>query len=354
MSQPIDIEQQSSHNIQDDLNETVVLNIGGKKFEVLPSTLYQYPSTLLGTIFHPNNRHLRRPDKKGEYFFDRNGKYFTSILEFYRTGKLVIPSDVPSEVFHEELKYFKIEFEDSTKAENEDDKIMKLPREQILSYAISLIHNTSKYDVKRGLYFLKKLREVEPTNYQYRYSSAYACYRLGYNKEGVEILEEILNTDPHNPQAKSLLTLFTDNRITNVRLGIIGGVLLVIGIYGFYKIRKWYKLAHSTNQIIANARVVAADLKSALAVSQISSTQEPAVQQAFTKAIEKVEAIAPKLIEKLDHKVDALVQTVKPTAISAPVTEAVTNVLQSSDIKPISSQVFLDAVNQSIPSVSKN
>lgn len=51
--------------------ERVVLNIGGNRFEVSRSTLTKYPKTLLGNMFLVKNKHLRKPDKKGEYFFDR-------------------------------------------------------------------------------------------------------------------------------------------------------------------------------------------------------------------------------------------------------------------------------------------
>ncbi len=54
-----------------DQNERVILNVGGVKFEVSQSTLTNYPNTLLGSMFLPQNKHLRRPDKRGEYFFDR-------------------------------------------------------------------------------------------------------------------------------------------------------------------------------------------------------------------------------------------------------------------------------------------
>jgi hypothetical protein len=52
-------------------DERVILNIGGQKFEVTTATLTKYPNTLLGNVFLPANKHLRKPDSKGEYFFDR-------------------------------------------------------------------------------------------------------------------------------------------------------------------------------------------------------------------------------------------------------------------------------------------
>ncbi|EGC39301.1 hypothetical protein DICPUDRAFT_147946 [Dictyostelium purpureum] len=240
MSYPVDIEDQ--HHQDED---PVILNIGGVKYEVMPSTLAQYPDTLLGNIFNPNNKHLRKTDKKGEYFFDRNGRLFEFILNYYRTGKLVIPPDFPKEIILDEIRYFKIDYKPDgvTNEEDEDEKILRQPKDQIYQYASSLIHSSSRKDIKRGLKFLTKLREAEPNSYLYRYSYSFACYRLGENAKGIQSLEDILTTDQHNPQAKSLLTLFNDVRLNNTRNGIIALCLAGIGIYGFIKIRKWYNIA---------------------------------------------------------------------------------------------------------------
>jgi hypothetical protein len=50
------------------------LNIGGVVFETLQSTLCKYPDSLLGSMFHPRNHTLLKPDHRGEFFFDRNPK----------------------------------------------------------------------------------------------------------------------------------------------------------------------------------------------------------------------------------------------------------------------------------------
>ncbi|KAN0022786.1 hypothetical protein ACTFIU_005523 [Dictyostelium citrinum] len=252
-SYPVDIDNHDE--------DPIILNVGGVKYEVMPSTLAQYPETLLGNIFHPNNRHLRKPDKKGEYFFDRNGASFDVILNYYRTGKIVIPPNVSEEIIREELRYFKIDYKGNlgggsggnsgfqSKEEDEDDKIMKQPKDQVYDYAQGLIHSTNRADIKRGLKFIGKLREMEPNSYLYRYSYSFACYRLGENVKGIQTLQEILATDQHNPQAKSLLTLFNDVRLSNTRNGIVMCCLAVIGIYGFIKVRKWYQLAKLLNNV---------------------------------------------------------------------------------------------------------
>eukprot|EP01132_Coremiostelium_polycephalum_P007441 gene7441-9145_t len=350
-NQPIDIERTSSSYEDDD---TVILNVGGVKYEVRPSTLAQYPNTLLGTIFSPSNKHLRKPDRKGEYFFDRNGRIFEIILNFYRTGKLVVPPEMPQELVREELKYFKLDYDDgadSTDQENEDDKIMKQPRDQIFSYANSLIHSSSKFDIKRGLYFLKKLRELEPNNFLYRYSIAFSCYRLGYNREGIEVLEEILSTDPHNPQARSLMTLFTDSRISNTKLGILALVLL--GAFGIWKLRSWLKGSPSSTSTSAAPSV--SEVVSGLTNSSGGNAVNPS--SVISGIAHTVATVAPVVASVTKDAVTTITETI-PNAVvstvtsssssSVPSTEIAQTIVDSisiSNIEPVSSSTFLNALN---------
>lgn len=96
-----------------DLHQRVVLSVGGRRFETYSSTLSAYPDTLLGAMFSTRNRHLRRPDAAGEYFFDRDPRLFEHILNFYRVGKIFMPSDISSESLKEELAYFHLPLQDS-------------------------------------------------------------------------------------------------------------------------------------------------------------------------------------------------------------------------------------------------
>ncbi|KAG9307855.1 hypothetical protein G9A89_023420 [Geosiphon pyriformis] len=97
-------------------DERIVLNIGGIKYETFRSTLTAYPDTLLGTMFSKRNNGLLHPENGNEYFFDRNGRAFHHILEFYRTGQLLWPSDsetsaitlVTQQELAAELEFFQI------------------------------------------------------------------------------------------------------------------------------------------------------------------------------------------------------------------------------------------------------
>jgi len=94
-------------------NGRVVLNVGGKKFETLIDTLQKFPETMLGAMFSTRcGISLAVPDENGEYFFDRDPKLFDIVLNFYRHGKIIIPSNRSYDMVKEELDFFGISIED--------------------------------------------------------------------------------------------------------------------------------------------------------------------------------------------------------------------------------------------------
>ncbi|GBB99859.1 hypothetical protein RclHR1_03660006 [Rhizophagus clarus] len=112
----------SQMDIDDKVREkTIILNIGGIKYETFASTLVKHPNTRLGRIFEENSENDQSilKIKENEYFFDRNGYAFRYILEWYRTGKILlsIPDDskkayITREELAAELEYFEIPMED--------------------------------------------------------------------------------------------------------------------------------------------------------------------------------------------------------------------------------------------------
>ncbi|KAK5583744.1 hypothetical protein RB653_005343 [Dictyostelium firmibasis] len=91
------------------VEERIILNVGGKVFETYRSTLQSsYEGSLLETMFSDRNRHLLRPNEKGEYFFDRSSEMFEYILNAYRTGEMELPRHIPYKMFIKELDYFQL------------------------------------------------------------------------------------------------------------------------------------------------------------------------------------------------------------------------------------------------------
>ncbi|CAG8553973.1 5488_t:CDS:2, partial [Ambispora gerdemannii] len=96
-------------------SQIIILDVGGIKYKTFRSTLTAYPNSLLGTMFADRNQQLLKPINGNEYFFDRNGRAFHYVMEYYRTGKLCFPSScdnkttefwVTKEEVEIELDYF--------------------------------------------------------------------------------------------------------------------------------------------------------------------------------------------------------------------------------------------------------
>ncbi|RHZ47234.1 hypothetical protein Glove_586g35 [Diversispora epigaea] len=91
-------------------DETIILNVGGIKYETYRSTLTAYPETFLGTMFQKRNQELLNPRNGNEYFFDRSGQIFHYVMQFYRTGKICYGDQIPLSLkeIETELDFFQI------------------------------------------------------------------------------------------------------------------------------------------------------------------------------------------------------------------------------------------------------
>ena len=102
-------------NATSQLNQRrVILNVGGVKHEILWKTLERLPKSRLGKL-----RYAKDPreifelcddydPEENEFFFDRNPRPFSSVLNFYRTGKLHLVEDMCVLSFHDDLCYWGI------------------------------------------------------------------------------------------------------------------------------------------------------------------------------------------------------------------------------------------------------
>ena len=86
-----------------DLDNRVILNVGGIRFETYRNTLRKIPATRLSRLTEA----LANYDPVlNEYFFDRHPGVFAQILNYYRTGKLHYPTNVCGPLFEEELEFW--------------------------------------------------------------------------------------------------------------------------------------------------------------------------------------------------------------------------------------------------------
>ncbi|XP_052396224.1 potassium voltage-gated channel subfamily A member 10-like [Carassius gibelio] len=90
----------------DEGDQKVIINIAGLRFETRLRTLDQFPDTLLG---NPMKRMGYFDPMRNEYFFDRNRPSFDGILYYYQSGgKVRRPSNVPLDVFADEITFYEL------------------------------------------------------------------------------------------------------------------------------------------------------------------------------------------------------------------------------------------------------
>ena len=96
----------------------IYLDISGKLFLTSPENFTTYPNTLLGRMFSKENRELLKSDyvlnNREAYYFDRDPKIFSHILNFYRNSMTYIPKKTNKHIFWKELMYWGFEYEGDT------------------------------------------------------------------------------------------------------------------------------------------------------------------------------------------------------------------------------------------------
>jgi len=95
------------------------INVGGKTFMTTRTTLSSEPNSMLSRMFLDTKQgqgddELQRivpsvQDDQGAYMIDRSPKYFEPILNYLRTGKIIIDTNVSRDGVLEEARYFGIQ-----------------------------------------------------------------------------------------------------------------------------------------------------------------------------------------------------------------------------------------------------
>ena len=88
-------------------DSTVKLNVGGQYFTTSLQTLTKDTGSMLHAMF--SGRFDTKPAEDGSYFIDRDGTHFRYILNYLRTGYLLIPDDklIRKEIL-EEAEFYQI------------------------------------------------------------------------------------------------------------------------------------------------------------------------------------------------------------------------------------------------------
>ena len=86
----------------------VHLNVGGMLFITTRSTLVKDPETFFFPMCQENWDLSSTKDETGAYLIDRDPKYFGTILNYLRHGKLVLDKDISEEGVLEEAEFFNI------------------------------------------------------------------------------------------------------------------------------------------------------------------------------------------------------------------------------------------------------
>eukprot|EP01084_Bolivina_argentea_P261258 441428_1 len=210
----------SNHNsaVQDapKSNEIIILNVGGIKYPTTIQTLTGYQSMLKARF---SSKYAIKPCEDGSHFIDRDGKLFKYILEYFRTGTLILPqqwnkNDVLR--FYIEIKYFMINsLFDVVLLKLFDSKLMTNNTLKLqLIDKISKTFNCAKNSVMETLSEWKLVYEYDAISFM---SNTMPQLVMNSEREGVEVLMCSI----HSLQlsiGRSLLLIESDYRIYGMLL----------------------------------------------------------------------------------------------------------------------------------------
>ncbi|CAF3737528.1 unnamed protein product [Rotaria sp. Silwood1] len=115
-------------SMDNSLQNRIIINISGLRFETFKSTLEVYPNTLLGNA---KRRKYYYDNVLNEYFFDRHRECFEAILYYYQSkGRLRRPNSVPLDTFLEEITFFDLG-QDALAQVRKDENLKEVEKAQL-------------------------------------------------------------------------------------------------------------------------------------------------------------------------------------------------------------------------------
>lgn len=90
------------------MNTWVTLNVGGQKFFTNYNIFMREPESMLAKMFNGNMKPGEK-DADGAILIDRSPDYFKTIINYFRTGQVIIDPNTSAEGVLQEAKYYNIE-----------------------------------------------------------------------------------------------------------------------------------------------------------------------------------------------------------------------------------------------------
>ena len=100
--------------------DILVFQVGGTEFHVMKRNFAKYPTTRLSRLIRAKTTvdilklcdgYINLgPPHRPEFTFHRNPNFFNAVLDVYRTGELHAPKNSCSLTFHEDLKFWGIDY----------------------------------------------------------------------------------------------------------------------------------------------------------------------------------------------------------------------------------------------------
>ena len=90
-------------------SDWVVLNVGGMRIHTTRLTLTRLPNTLLAKMFEPDSAFSLARDETGAVLIDRDGRYFSVVLNYLRHDALIIDPGLSPLGVYEEARFFGID-----------------------------------------------------------------------------------------------------------------------------------------------------------------------------------------------------------------------------------------------------